>query len=52
MGVLMSTRRAPTPDEVKRINQSLEAMERSMDQKAATPASSAAPAATPAAPAA
>lgn len=52
MGVLMSTRRAPTPDEVKRINQSLEAMERSMDAKAAAPAPSAAPAATPAAPAA
>ncbi|HEX7885736.1 MAG TPA: cell wall hydrolase [Phenylobacterium sp.] len=32
-GVLMSTRRQPTADEVKRINQSLEAMERAMDQK-------------------
>ncbi|WP_068875093.1 MULTISPECIES: cell wall hydrolase [unclassified Phenylobacterium] len=51
MGVLMSTRRQPTPDEVKRINQSLEAMERAMDQKpaAASPSSApvtAAPAAT------
>ena len=35
MGVLYSTRRQPTADEVKRINQSLEAIERSMD---ATPA--------------
>ena len=46
MGVLMSTRRAPTPDEVKRINQSLEAMERAMDQKPAATAP-----ATPSAPA-
>jgi len=46
MGVLMSTRRQPTPDEVKRINQSLEAMERSMDQKPAAPAPSIAPAGT------
>jgi spore germination cell wall hydrolase CwlJ-like protein len=46
MGVLMSTRRAPTPDEVKRINQSLEALERSMDAKpAAAAAASGAPAA-------
>lgn len=52
MGVLMSTRRAPTPDEVKRINQSLEAMERQLDQKAAAPAPSVAPAASPAGPAA
>lgn len=52
IGVLMSTRRAPTPDEVKRINQSLEAMERSMDQKPAPAAPSITPAATPAAPAA
>lgn len=37
-GVLMSTRRAPTPDEVKRINQSLEAMERDMTPPAANPA--------------
>ncbi|MBU1378626.1 MAG: cell wall hydrolase [Alphaproteobacteria bacterium] len=51
MGVLMSTRRAPTPDEVKRINQSLEAMERSMDQKSA-PAPSIAPTAAPGGPAA
>lgn len=50
MGVLMSTRRAPTPDEVKRINQSLEAMERAMDQKPAATAP-AASAASPAAPA-
>lgn len=47
MGVLMSTRRQPTPDEVRRINQSLEAMERAMDQKPAV-APSVAPAATPA----
>ena len=52
LGVLMSSRRAPTPDEIKRINQSLEAMERSMDAKPAAPAPSATPAATPAAPAA
>lgn len=50
MGVLMTTRRAPTPDEVKRINQSLEAMERAMDQKPAATAP-AASAASPAAPA-
>jgi len=47
MGVLMSTRRQPTPDEVKRINQSLEALERSMDQKGAV-APSAGPAGAPA----
>ncbi|MEW5685406.1 MAG: cell wall hydrolase [Pseudomonadota bacterium] len=35
-GTLLSTRRAPTADEVKRINQSLEALERDMDAKAAT----------------
>ena len=35
MGVLMSTRRQPTPEEIKRINQSLEAMERDMGQKPA-----------------
>jgi len=53
IGVLMSTRRQPTADEVKRINQSLEAMERSMDQKPATPAPSLTPAVqTAAAPAA
>jgi len=45
MGVLMSTRRAPTTDEVKRINQSLEALERSMDAK---PAAAAPPSVTPA----
>jgi len=43
MGVLMSTRRQPTPDEVKRINQSLEALERSMDPKPAAPAVSGTP---------
>ena len=32
-GTLLSVRRQPTPDEIKRINQSLEAMERSMDPK-------------------
>ncbi len=42
LGVLMSTRRQPTPDEVKRINQSLEAMERAMDKPAiAAPAAAA-----------
>jgi hypothetical protein len=50
MGVLMSTRRQPTAEEVKRINQSLEAMERAMDQKPA--AASPAPAPVTAAPAA
>jgi hypothetical protein len=39
----MSSRRAPTADEVKRINQSLEALERDLNTKAATGA--AAPAA-------
>jgi hypothetical protein len=44
MGVLMSTRRQPTPEEIKRINESLEAMEREMIQKpAAVSPSSAAP---------
>jgi spore germination cell wall hydrolase CwlJ-like protein len=42
-GVLMTSRRAPTPEEVKRINQSLEALERNLGAKAAT--GSAAPAA-------
>jgi spore germination cell wall hydrolase CwlJ-like protein len=42
-GTLMSSRRAPTADEVKRINQSLEALERDLNTKAATGA--AAPAA-------
>lgn len=51
MGVLLSTRRQPTADEVKRINQSLEAMERAMDQKPAISAP-ASPALTMAAPAA
>ncbi|WP_296600600.1 cell wall hydrolase [Phenylobacterium sp.] len=55
MGVLMSTRRQPTADEIKRINQSLETLERSMEQKpaaapsigpVATPASATAPAAS------
>ena len=36
MGVLMSPRRQPTADEIKRINESLEAMERDMGQKAAS----------------
>ena len=45
MGVLMSTRRQPTPEEIKRINQSLEAMERDLGQKpAAVMPSTAAPA--------
>jgi len=52
-GVLLSSRRQPTPDEIKRINQSLDALERSMDRPAAA-APSGAPAAgtTQAAPAA
>jgi hypothetical protein len=45
MGVLMSTHRKPTADEVKRINQSLEAMERAMDQKPAATAATGTPAA-------
>lgn len=52
MGVLYSTRRAPTADEVKRINQSLEAIERSMDAKPAAAAPSIAPATTATGPAA
>ena len=36
MGVLMSPRRQPTADEIKRINESLEAMERNMGQTAAS----------------
>ena len=36
-GVLLSTRRQPTPEEVRQINQSLEALERSMDKAAPTP---------------
>ena len=40
MGVLMSTRRQPSPEEIQRINQSLEAMERDLGQ---TPAVAAAP---------
>jgi hypothetical protein len=35
MGVLMSTRRQPTPEEVQRINKSLEMLERNLDAKAA-----------------
>jgi spore germination cell wall hydrolase CwlJ-like protein len=35
MGVLMSTRRQPTPEEIQRINKSLEAVERDLDAKAA-----------------
>jgi len=54
MGVLMSTHRQPTPDEVKQINQSLEALERSMDKPsvAAPSIGPAAAATTQAAPAA
>jgi hypothetical protein len=49
-GVLMSSRRQPTPDEIKRINQSLETVARGMDQKpAAAAAASAATAAVSAA---
>ncbi|MFN9849109.1 MAG: cell wall hydrolase [Alphaproteobacteria bacterium] len=36
MGVLMSPRRQPTAEEIKRINESLEAMERNMGQTAAS----------------
>jgi spore germination cell wall hydrolase CwlJ-like protein len=50
-GVLMSTRRQPTADEVRQINRSLEALERSMDKPAAA-ASAPAAATTQAAPAA
>jgi hypothetical protein len=32
-GVLLSSRRQPTPDEIKRINESLANMERAMDAK-------------------
>jgi hypothetical protein len=45
-GMLMAGRRKPSADEVKRINDSLAAMERTMDQK---PALAAPPPATPAA---
>jgi spore germination cell wall hydrolase CwlJ-like protein len=38
-GVLTSSRRQPTPDEIKRINQSLEALERGLDDKPAASAS-------------
>lgn len=45
-GVLLSTRRQPTAEEIKRINDSLEAIERGMDRPAAAPPSvGAAPAA-------
>ncbi len=37
-GTLLSTRRAPTADEVKRINQSLEALERDLNATSATAA--------------
>ena len=48
MGALMSTRRQPTPEEIKRINQSLEAMERDMATKpAAAPAPSPPPGTAP-----
>ena len=38
MGVLYAPRRQPTPDEIKRINDSLAAMEKGMDAAAAAPA--------------
>ena len=41
MGVLMSTRRQPTPEEIKRINESLEALERDLDAKASAQAAGA-----------
>ena len=43
-GMLTLTRRQPTPDEIKRINQSLEAMERSMEPARSAPPPSLAPA--------
>ncbi|WP_293903962.1 cell wall hydrolase [Phenylobacterium sp.] len=52
MGVLMSTHRQPTPDEVKRINESLESLERSMNPAAGSAPPSLAPAAGNAGPAA
>lgn len=50
-GVLMSTRRQPMPDEVKRINESLEAIERGMERSSAAAPSlgAASPPAEPAA---
>jgi len=49
-GTLTMTRRQPTPDEIKRINQSLEAMERSMEPSRSAPPPSLAPAGGPAKP--
>ena len=43
MGVLYAPRRQPTADEVKRINQSLEAVERDLDAGKAVPPPSLAP---------
>ena len=43
-GTLAMTRRQPTPDEIKRINQSLEAMERSMEPARSAPPPSLSPA--------
>jgi hypothetical protein len=37
MGVLYPTHRQPTPDEVKRINDSLAAMEKGQDASASAP---------------
>jgi hypothetical protein len=48
VGTLLSTRRQPTPDEVKRINESLAAMERQMEAK--PPPAPAPPPAAPATP--
>jgi hypothetical protein len=45
VGALYPTRRQPTPEEVKRINDSLSAMEKAPDPSAATPASAPKPAA-------
>jgi hypothetical protein len=42
IGVLMSTRRQPTAEEIQRINKSLEAVERDLDAKAAGAAPAAA----------
>lgn len=48
MGALYAARRQPTPDEVKRINDSLAAMEKGVDASAAAPVSMPAPKVKPA----
>jgi len=49
-GTLYAARRQPTPEEVKRINESLAAMEKGVDAQATAPLASRAAAARPAAP--